>query len=154
MSQPQSFDLAAAHRFFAADCFNKAWSLIEKPERTPEEDEEMLRLNQASMWHWSQREDCARRNLSIGYWQASRIHALLGRGDEARRYGELCLQYSQQESPFLLAYAYEALARAEQVAGNEPLVEQYHAEALRLVESVVDAEDRQALLDDLSTIKG
>ena len=153
MTQPQSFDLAAAHRFFSADCFNKAWMLLEKSDRTPEEDEEMIRLNQASMWHWSQREDCTRRNLSIGYWQASRIHALLGRAEEARRYGRLNLDYSQQEPPFFLGYAYEALARAEQVAGNKPLVEQYHAEARRLAEAVVDAEDRELLLADLDTIK-
>ena len=153
MSQLQSFDLAAAHRFFSADCFNKAWALIEKPDRTPEEDEEMIRLNQASVWHWSQREDCTRRNLSIGYWQASRIQALLGRAEEARRYGRLSLEYSQQEPPFFLAYAYEALARAEQVAGNESLVKQYHAEAMRLAEAVVDAEDRELLLADLDTIK-
>jgi hypothetical protein len=65
MTQPQSFDLAAAHRFFSADCFNKAWELIEKPDRTQEEDEAMIRLNQASLWHWSQREECASRNMSI-----------------------------------------------------------------------------------------
>jgi hypothetical protein len=154
MTHPQSFDLAAAHRFFSADCFNKAWELIEKPDRTPEEDEQMIRLSQVSIWHWSQREDCTSRNMSIGYWQASRIQALLGRADDARRYGRLCLQYSQQEPPLFLAYAYEALARAEQLARDEPLVEQYHAEALRLAEAVVDAEDRKFLLDDLNTIKG
>lgn len=150
----QDFDLAAAHRFFSADCFNKAWALIEKSERTPEEDEEMVRLNQASLWHWSQREDCARRNMSIGYWQASRIHALLGWADEARRYGQLCLQYSREEPPFFLAYAYEALARAEALAGNQALAEQYYGEALRLAEAVVDTEDRELLLADLNMIKG
>jgi hypothetical protein len=152
MTHQQSFDAAAAHRFFAADCFNKAWELLEKRERTPEEDEEMIRLNQASMWHWSQREDCTGQNLSIGYWQASRIQAVLGRADEARRYGQLCLQYSRQEPPFFLAYAYEALARAEKVAGNESLAEQYQAEAMRLAEAVTDPEDKKLLLDDLKTI--
>ena len=113
-----SFDLKAAHRYFAADCFNNAWTLIEKPDRTPEEDEQMLRLNQASMWHWTQREDCTNRSLSIGYWQASRIHALLGRAAEARHYGELSLKYGSEEPPFFRGYAHEALARAEAKAGD------------------------------------
>jgi hypothetical protein len=153
MPQQPTFDLAAAHRFFSVDCFHKAWDLIEKPDRTPEEDEAMIRLNQASIWHWTQREDCAGRNLSIGYWQASRIHALLGRVDEARRYGHLCLQYSRPEPPFFLAYAYEALARAEKLAGNDALVDTYHAEAARLAELVTDPEDKQLLIADLNTIK-
>jgi hypothetical protein len=92
MAQDQDFDASKAHRYFSADCFNKAWALIEKTERTPAEDEQMIRLSQASLWHWTQRDDCTNENMSIGYWQASRIHATLGRADDARRYGQLCLE--------------------------------------------------------------
>jgi hypothetical protein len=152
VSQDPSFDVRQAHRYFSADCFNKAWELIEKPNRTPQEDEEMVRLNQTSIWHWTQRDDCKGRNLSIGYWQASRIHAILGRAEEAQRYGRLCLDHSRQEPPFFLAYAYEAMARAEKAAGNHDLVENYCKEAARLAESVADEQDRNALLNDLKTI--
>lgn len=38
MSNEASFDAAAAHRYFAAECFNQAWDLISKPDRTPDED--------------------------------------------------------------------------------------------------------------------
>ena len=34
MPTAPAFDLAAAHKYFAADCFNKAWDLLEKQERT------------------------------------------------------------------------------------------------------------------------
>ena len=153
MTQDPSFDANKAHRYFSADCFNKAWELIEKTNRTPAEDEQMIRLNQASLWHWTERDDCKGANMSIGYWQASRIHAILGRAEEARRYGLLCLENSPQESPFLQAYAYEALARAENAAGNGRKAEQYRVEALRLAESVKDSEDRDQILNDLKTIK-
>src|SRR5262245_27775596 len=113
MAQDPGFDTAKAHRYFSANCFNKAWEFIEKPDRTPDEDEQMIRLSQASMWHWTQREDCKRQNLSIGYWQLSRVYAIAGRPDDARRYGQLCLEHSREEPPFYLGYAYEALARAE-----------------------------------------
>jgi hypothetical protein len=152
VDQPPNFDAVAAHRFFSADCFNKAWELIDKGERTPEEDEAMLRLNQTSLWHWTQRPDCTDANLSIGYWQAARIHTLLGRIDEARRYGRLCLQHSSAEEPFLRAYAYEALARAEGLGGDATLVATYSAEAARLAALVTDAEDREQLLVDLKTL--
>jgi hypothetical protein len=142
-----------AHHFFSAHCFNRAWDLIEKRDRTPDEDEQMILLNQTSLWHWTQRDDCQNANMAIGYWQTSRIHAILGRAEEARRYGRLCLRYSEGGTPFLLAYAYEALARAEKVAGNSTESAAHHAEAVRLAESVEDADDRKALLDDLATIK-
>jgi hypothetical protein len=152
VAQNQEFDTVKAHRYFSAQCFNKAWELLEKPNRTSDEDEQMVRLNQASTWHWTQREDCKPRNLSIGYWQASRIHAVVGRPDEARRYAQLCLEYSRQEPPFYLAYAYEALARAEKTAGNERLMQEYKEEAARLADRVTEANDRQLLVNDLESL--
>ena len=151
MADPD-FERETAHRYFSANCFNKASELIKRVDRTPDEDEEMVRLTQASLWHWTQRTDCTSMNMSIGYWQASRVQAILGRAEEARRYGHLCLAHSPQESPFLLAYAREALARAENVAGNRALAAEHRAEAGRLAERVTDAEDRELLLMDLATI--
>jgi tetratricopeptide (TPR) repeat protein len=153
MSNDPGFDVQKAHRYFSADCFNKAWALIEKAKRTPEEDEQMIRLNQTSLWHWTQRDDCRNTNMSIGYWQASRIYAILGRPEEAKRYGRLCLEHSRHESPFLLGYAYEALARAEKAGGNISKVQEYFAEALRLADGVLDVEDRKLLLSDLETVR-
>jgi len=141
------------HTFFSVYCFNTAWSLMEKTNRTPEEDDQMILLTHTSLWHWMQRDDCQNSNLSVGYWQASRICSVLGRADEARRYAQLCFRHSQEEGPFLRAYANEALARAEKVAGNSSVAAKYHAEALRLAESVEEADDRKLLLDDLASIK-
>jgi hypothetical protein len=147
-----SFDVTQAHRYFSADCFNKAWELIRMATRTPAEDEDMIRFSQASLWHWTQREDCRRANIAIGYWQLSRVYAIAGRPEEARRYGQLCLEHGKPESPFLHAYAYEALARAERAAGSGARVAQYRTEALRLVEDVEDLEERDMILRDLETI--
>ena len=152
MPNAPDFDLQAAHRYFSAHCFNTAWELIEKPHRTPEEDQIMIRLNQASMWHWTQREDCTDRNLSIGYWQASRIYAVLGEAENAQKYAQLSLDRSSPEEPFYRGYAYEALARAAAAGGNRKQVKEYGAEARRLAELVQDEEERRILLDDLGTI--
>lgn len=51
MSKKPDFDMDAAHRYFSAGCFNRAWDLMEKSSRTPEEDEQMIRLALASHWH-------------------------------------------------------------------------------------------------------
>lgn len=153
MPDKPEFNMQDAHKFFSADCFNKTWSLIEKPVRTPEEDEQMIQLTQASLYHWSQRPDCTPRNVSVGYWQASRVYALAGEPDTSRKYGQLCLDYAKDEPPFCKAYAYEALARAEMVAGNKEVMLKHLQEAQKLTESVTDAESKKFLTDDLATIK-
>lgn len=148
-------DLEKAHRYFSASCFNLAWDYIDKQARTAEEDLAMLQAGMASFWHWTQRPDHTSRNLSIGYWQLSRIFALLKQVDLARQYGILCLQASQGEGelPFFLGYAYEALARTEALAGNSSKRDEYLRQAHDLSDRVTDLEDRQRLLDDLRSIQ-
>lgn len=152
MKSPAPIDLPAAHQFFSVECFNRAWEFIEKPDRSAEEAEQMIALSQASAWHWSQRADCATRNLSIGYWQLSRVYGLAGQSDNARRYGELCLQHSEQEEPFYLAYAYEALARAAKVAGDTSRMKQDAEKARTLAAEVEDLEERALIEKDLETL--
>ena len=155
MAKAPDFDVAAAHKYFSAECFNKAWDLIDKPDRTPEENEAMIQLSIASIWHWTQRADCAPANLSVGYWQTSRIYALLGQADNARHYGQLSLGALQGDDvpPFYRGYAYEALARAESVAHNKAKMEAFLDEARRAAEAVIDAGEKQMLLADLKTIR-
>jgi hypothetical protein len=127
MINNNEFDLDSAHRFFSVHCFNKAWDLIDKSDRSGDEDEQMIRLSLASTWHWTQRPDCSITNMSAAYWQTSRIYAILGQAENARRYGQLCPDTSLGEEvpSFFLGYAYEALARAESVAGNKEQMEAY-----------------------------
>ncbi len=148
MSEPQ-FNSEESHKHFSKHCFNAAWDLIDKPDRTPAENEQMIHLAHASIWHWSERPDCAGKNLSIGYWQLSRIYALLNDGVCAAKYARICLEKSPQDDAFLLGYAYEALARAEKIQGNAEKAQEHHAEALRLAENIDDAESKQMLLNDL-----
>jgi hypothetical protein len=155
MSSQPEIDIAAAHRHFSAACFNHAWDLIDKADRTPEEDEEMVELALAAHWHWSQRTDCTAVNHSIGYWQISRVYALLKQGDNALRYSQLCLDVSQAGAvpPFLLGYAHESRARAEWASGNLVEAKKHLQEARRLAAMVTDQEDQKQLLADLDTIR-
>ena len=155
MAKKTDFDHQAAHKYFSAHCFNRAWDLIDKSERTPEEDEQMIHLSLASQYHWSQREDSSSTTASIGFWQTSRIYALIGQVDNARRYGQLCLEASQEEgvSPFFLGYAYEALARAEAAGGNKQAMKAFLDQANSAAEKIDEADEKKMLLDDLKTIQ-
>ncbi len=150
MSEVPPFDLSRAHRWFSADCFNRVWSLLEKPDRTAEDNERMISLAHASLAHWRERTDCTAHNLSIGYWQVSRVYAVLGQAENARHYGQLCLALSVGEAPFYLGYAHEALARAEKLAGNAAAARHHLAEARRLAALVTDPGERAALEQDLA----
>ncbi|HBJ83797.1 MAG TPA: hypothetical protein DDZ88_08010 [Verrucomicrobiales bacterium] len=142
-------DITAAHRYFSADFFNLTWELIEKAERSPEDTECMISLSHASLAHWRMREDCTARNLSIGYWQLSRVYALAGQADNATHYGQLCLGVSGQEPPFYISYAHEALARAAKLKGDTSILDAHLAEARRFAAQVTDAEEKKMLDDDL-----
>jgi len=152
MDTTPPFDKSQGHRFFSADCFNRAWELMEKASRSAAEDELMISTCLASLWHWTQREDCTARNLSIGYWQASRVYALLGQAENAARYAGICLRHSAEQPPFYLGYAHEALARAALLRGDKRAVLEHLTEARRLLEKVDDAEDRALLQKDLDSL--
>lgn len=144
---------ADAHRFFSASCFNRAWDLIRKSDRTDSENEQMLLLSQSSLWHWTQRHDCAPRNLSIGYWQLSRVHALLGRAGDARASAIECLRHSQGEAPFYMGYAHEALARSAAVAGDDAAKAQHLNQARNYLDQVTEETDRAPLRADLDSLE-
>ncbi len=155
MEKQVNFNIQAAHKYFAAHCFNGAWDYIDNPKRADNENDTMLALTFASLWHWTQRKDCTATNLSVGYWQVSRVLALLGQPDLARHYGQRCLEASQNEGvlPFYLAYAYEALARAELVAGNRDEMAKHLHTAQQVANSVPDKEAYEQLMKDLESIK-
>lgn len=146
-------DIAAAHCYFAAFCFNTAWDLIDKAGRSPEDDEQMLRLAQASLWHWTQRPDCTPTNLSIGYWQVSRVYALLHRPADALRYADLCLKATPDDEPHLMGYAHEAAARAAFISGDRPIAREHLSRAKGFASKVSDADDRQGLERDLQELE-
>ena len=154
MDEKPLFDEQVAHRRFAAQCFNRAWDLIEKSDRTEEEDREMIRLAHASHWHWTRVKGHTPQNISIAYWQTSRIYALLGDADHAKRYAESCFEVSRVEGvdAFYLGYAYEALSRAAAIAGDREASDNYRTEAACIAKSLRDEESRRQLQQDLRTI--
>ena len=42
------------HHKLAVDCFNSTWSFLDKKDRTPEDDADMIHTAHASRYHWGQ----------------------------------------------------------------------------------------------------
>ena len=113
----------------------------------------MLHTAIASLWHWSQREDATPENLSVGYWQVSRVYNLIKQPNNARMYGLYALKHARDLGAFLKGYAYETLARAEMGSGNRVAMYYYLDKAREMAEQISDEEDRRLLLKDLESIK-
>ena len=142
------------HRKLGADLFNHVWTLLRLPQRTPEQDDEMIHAAHASRHHWAAVGTAA--NVARGEWQVSRVYAELGRAEPALYHAGRCLAYCGQNPNELedwdLPYAYEALARAYLAGGNVDQSREHAARARELAERVADDEDRELLASDLATL--
>ncbi len=140
------------HRKCAVDCFNHVWTLLEIEERTPEQDDEMVHSAHASRYHWGVIGEAV--NRARGEWQISRVYASLESAEPAKYHGLRCLDICQENSigDFDLAYAYEALARASEVADKKAERDRYLAMAKVAGEKIEDEDNKKALFDDLGTI--
>jgi hypothetical protein len=152
-----SSDKALYHRAIGVELFNRVWELMDKQDRTVEEDDAMLHMAHASAHHWrAEGTGATANNLARSEWQVSRVYAVLGRGEPAGYHARRCLQICQAHGigDWDLAFAYEALARAAGVAGDSAVAASWTDQALRAVEDIAEDEDRKAVLTDLATIPG
>ncbi len=142
----------AQHRKLGVDLFNYVWTLLEKPDRTKEEDDEMIHAAHASRWHWSI--VGAPENFARGEWQISRVYAALARGEAALVHALRSLEICQAHGigDFDVAYAYEALARAWATLGSAEETHRYLALAREAAEQIKEAEDKELLLRNLATV--
>jgi DNA-binding transcriptional MerR regulator len=142
------------HRQLGADLFNKTWTLMEKPDRTAADDDEMLHCAHASAYHWLQVGTQANRARSE--WQCSRVYTVLGLPEPALRHARRCLELvegaPQEMEDWDLAAAYEALARAHATAGDAGESGRYVDLGRAALLQIADDDDRAQLEADFATI--
>ena len=147
-------DLTACHTEFSVRCFNETWGFLDLESRTPEQEEEMLRLAMTSHYHWTQRDDVTEQNQSIAAWLISRVFAVMGQSANAVRWAERAGQAFANDvaPPFYQAYVHEAFARGHQLAGDTSAVAEHLELARALTEKVPEPSHRKMIEDDLATI--
>ena len=144
----------ATHRALGTALFNHTWTLLEQPDRTPAETDEMIHAAHASRFHWGRAEGATALNLARGEWQCSRVYAVLGRGEPALWHARRCLAQvdAAGSDDWDRAAAYEALARASAVAGDATAAADWKAKAVAALDTVVDPDDRDLIEGDLATL--
>ena len=141
-----------SHRKFAVDLFNLVWDLLDKGERTKEEDDRMVHAAHASRFHWG--ELGTPLEFERGEWQISRVYAMLNRPQAAIYHAQRCLDICtvNQIGDFDLAFAYEALARAYAIAGESAKSREYIRLAEQAGEQIEDEGNREYFLGELGTV--
>ena len=142
---------AEFHKKMAIRWFNETWNLLDKTDRTPDEDARMSHTAHASRLHWEFVGSAE--NLAIGEWQVARVHAVLRQPDAALFHAQRSLDIAQLHHlrPFLVACAHEAIARA--LALIQPATAAEHiATARRVAAEITDSEEKKILDEDLATI--
>lgn len=147
---PSDDDLAAWHRTLAPRAFNHTWELLDTDELTREQEEEMLASAFAQRYHWY--EAGTARNCAIADWQVSRVAAVLGYADLARRFGERSLEIAEEHAldPFVKGFAHEAIARAAATVDDIETFTEHLELARAALAAVEDDEDRDVLAADLA----
>jgi ribosomal protein S18 acetylase RimI-like enzyme len=151
LSAPHAADLPQ-HRKLAAELFNGTWTLLEKQDRTPDDDTRMIHMAHASAYHWLQVGTPL--NFGRSHWLCSRVYSVLGRPEPALYHAQLAHDICTEHSigDFDLAYAFEALARAHALAGNRGESAGWLERARVATADVAEPEDRELLVSDLATI--
>jgi hypothetical protein len=141
-------------RELAKSLFNGVWALMDREDRTVDDDDTMLHMAHASRYHWGNVGTTV--NLARGEWLCSRVYAVLRRAEPAHHHAQRVLDICTREGigDFDLAFAYEALARAAAIAGDADAARRFTEQALAAAADISDDEDRELLLSDLETIPG
>lgn len=143
-----TFEVSAAHRWFAIECNNHAWDWLEAGERTPEAALAAIHQTHASCYHWGQ-VGTAIHHARAAYLLAE-VYALAGWGDAAQRMAavsqELLTAAGTETQDWDRAFAVDAAARAAVAAGQTQRAQELRAEAEALGEQIADSEDRQVFV--------
>lgn len=140
------------HKTFATSLFNLTWDLLDKTERSQEENDRMLHAAHASRYHWG--EIGTPLELERGEWQISRVYAVLGRPEAAIYHAQRCLAtcVENEIADFDIAFAYEGLARAYAVAGDAGKSREYIEMANQAGQEIAEEGNREYFLGELRTV--
>lgn len=140
------------HRKIAVDNFNGTWDLIDKTDRTKDEDAEMIHRAHASLYHWMQIGEQV--NFARGEWQVSRVYSILGMGESALYHGQrsldICL--ANDIGDFDLSFGYEAVARAYKVLGDADNQKLNYEKGIVSTEQIAKKDDKDYTLSEFKDL--
>ncbi len=149
--EEKTYTITQAHLHFAIDFHTLTWELLEKSERSQEDNERMENYAHASLAHWRTAGTAVRHQR--GEWLLARVYAVLNRPQEALRHAFLCAGILHDNpgemQDFDAAFVYEAVARAHAIAGEWKDAQRFQIKAREAGEKIAEAEDRELFFSQL-----
>ncbi|MDR3318342.1 MAG: hypothetical protein LBS99_02800 [Clostridiales bacterium] len=140
------------YKALATEYYEKTVALMDKPDRTEDENFEMINLSHASCCFWTV---CGTfLHIARGEWQISRVYSLLKMSDSALIHAERSLKIclTSMFRDFDLTLAYEAVARAHYLAGNYGQFFKHQILAIETAQKVADGADRAYCMNEIASI--
>jgi len=140
------------HKKEAVRNFNETWDLIDKKDRSDDDNLLMIHKAHASRFHWG--EIGTELNFARGEWQVSRVYALCNMGESALYHGLRSLKYCLDNNigDFDLAFGYESVARAYKILNDTEQSSKYLALANEANNLVEDKGNKDYVASELATI--
>jgi len=138
------------HRAQAVEANDSIWDLVSKPNRSEDDQEEMLRRAYAAAYHWQRARNAKPENAARAEYMIAKVLLLTGQPARSLRSAERCLAICLEQGlgDFDLAYAQEARARALRALGRDADAAEAWATATSI--PVADPQDREILEADFA----
>lgn len=153
MSDKDTYTVAEAHELFAKRVNGEVWQLLEKPDRTPADDERMAAAAFTSHYHWLHVGDEI--NQQRGEWLIARVYIVLGDAYLAKKHASRCIElteaFKDKMADFDIAFAYEGIARAHALDGNVDEAKKFLRLAEKAGNAIAEREDKEIFMGDLQS---
>ena len=146
-----SGDLNEMHQSLAINLNQETWGLLEREDRTDNDDHRMITFAKGFLYHWQRSPNSRPVNHQRGEWLISHVYAVLNRGKEALFHAEICMDITMNESliDFDLAYAYECKARAYAALDSPQKMNKCYSNAKASGEKIKKNKDKKLFFSDL-----
>lgn len=145
MPEP-AFDIPRAHRWFAVECNNEGWDIVEGADRSPEAIERMMHLAHAACFHWSAVGTQLNRQRALDL--LAHTYAIAGHGAIALSFAQQALELSEQNAAeqtlFDRAQAFGTMSLALRATGQAKEADVWKHKALAAAETL-NAEEQEAI---------
>ena len=140
------------HREMAAERYNHCWDLLERDDRSRDEDFELLTSAFVSRYYWSMAG--GPEQWAVSDWMVSRAAAVIGEGSLSLAFAQRANDAVQEfDAPdWLVASTAEGLARAYAALGSEQDRDVWLNNAESLVEVIADEESRELIASQLASV--
>lgn len=150
MEETKTYTLEEAHKYFAKSINGRVWELLQMSNRSQDDNDEMLYAAHACTYHWKFVGTAVHQQR--GEWLISHVHVVLGHALEALRHAERCFELTESHKELMkdfdIAYAFEGMARAHAMLGDQKMAQEFFDLAEQAGRTIANEEDRSIFIGD------